>query len=266
MLADFVKVLQGIVTQGVSAEKKVCLIDVPGGPDWRKMLIKSDGSFESWDLPLAPREHTLLSVAEIVTFIELLKNQRDCKPTVWVSHGRVAIIHDDSEGSRREDHTTIELTYSPHFALLSEWSRKPLQYMHKGFLQMLRRNFKDAIPNLDNLLTILRKATFQEGKSMVSDASRTRSSIGAECTRELKLESAELPDVILVNVSAFDDPAIQFGGVVRCLLEVDDESKLWSLVPITGECERVLDDTLAKLIGELRDHVPEDVPVVYGTP
>lgn len=266
MLADFVKAISGLAIESNSADRKVKILDIPGAPRWEKVLVKADGTTQSYVLPAEPRNLTLLTVAEIVPHIEMIRNQFAGNPSVWVSTGKVKIVHDDSKDSRREGSTEIPLQFSPLFELLLNWSKNPREFLHEHFLQMLRRKFRDAIPNLDALLQTLRKATFREGKNLVSEATRTRSSIGAEITRDLQLEASELPDMLQANVQAFADPAIQFGGIIRCLLEVDDDAKTWQLVPLAGECDKLLDDTLANVCSLLRNALPKDVPVVYGIP
>lgn len=66
MLADFVKVISGLAIESNSADRKVKILDIPGAPRWDKLLVKADGTTQSYVLPAEPRSLTLLTVAEIV--------------------------------------------------------------------------------------------------------------------------------------------------------------------------------------------------------
>lgn len=269
MLEEAINVIRELSQEAVSASNRVAFSRVPGQAPNRIMKITADGKAEEVVLDPAlpkPRSHNLESVGEIGPFIAYALDTLKAKPSIWMSPGYVRVILNDTLDSLREETAQVLLKHTKQFALLQKWEDNREAFSHVKFLRMLRRTFSTNIENLPALLKLLSRITQEDGKSLTSEAGRSRASIGTSIVKELKLSTDELPELIPdMTVVPYDDAAFGVKCRIECMLDLDEEAT-FAVMPLSGQCKKIIDDTMISLRDLIVKAVPQTVPVIYGTP
>lgn len=267
MLAEFVASLNQLTKEATGARNKVHFEKMEGLGKNQVMKVSANGECEVLMLDPSPRLHHLESVAEIGPFVKYCIETLQSKPTVWMSPSNVQIILTDGPESTLESRAMIELSRTKQFGLLQDWEDdEPARFTHPRFLKMLRRTFATNILNLRDLLEKLKKIHMQDGRSLTSEATRTRASVGTEIIKELKLTSDEIPEEVPgMSVVAYDDAALPLKMQIRVALDIEEDGS-FALIPLAGECKGIVDTTMVALRELIAKEVPETVPVIYGTP
>lgn len=266
MLKEFVDSIGELAKRSASAKTKVDFQRLDGQAPHKIMKITADGTTEELTLDPAPRKHTLESVAEIGPFVRYALDRLHARPSVWMSPGKVTIILQDDPDSMRLDTAVVGLRHTKQFETLVKWEEAPERFTHVQFLRMLRRKFSTNILNLKDLLAILKRVTQEDGKTITSDAGRSRASIGASIVKELKLDTGEIPETVpSMTVIPYDDAAFGLPVNITCMLDIDEEGH-FAVVPLAGQCKGIVDVTMIALRELIEKEIPPEVPVIYGTP
>lgn len=269
MLEEAIKAIEELAQAAVSAKQRVSFERVAGQAPNRIMQVNSNGEAKEivLDPPLPkPRCHNLESVGEIGPFITYALETLNAKPSIWMSPDFVRVILNDTLDSLREETAQVLLKHTKQFALLQKWEDNREAFSHVKFLRMLRRTFSTNIENLPALLKLLSRITQEDGKSLTSEAGRSRASIGTSIVKELKLSAEELPELIPdMTVIPYDDAAFGVKCRIECMLDLDEEAT-FAIMPLAGQCKKIIDDTMISLRDLIVKAVPPTVPVIYGTP
>lgn len=269
MISEAISAIEQLAKDAVSAKMRVNFERVPGQAPNRIMKITADGKAEELELvpPLPkPRSHNLESVGEIGQFIAYAIETLKAKPSIWMSPGSVLIILNDTPESLRDETAQVLLKPTKQFELLQKWEETREPFSHVKFLRMLRRTFSTNIVNLPDLLKILSRVTTEDGKTITSDAGRSRASIGASVVKELKLSTGEIPETIPdMTVIPYDDAAFGLKHKITCMLDIDEEGT-FAVMPLAGQCKLIIDDSMITLRDLITKAIPPTVPVIYGRP
>ena len=255
MIREAIAAIEQLAKNSVAAKHRVNFERVPGQAPNRIMMVTVDGNAKELELvpPLPkPRSHNLESVGEIGQFIAYAIETLKAKPSIWMSPGSVLIILNDTPESLRDETAQVLLKPTKQFELLQNWEETREPFSHVKFLR--------------DLLKILSRVTTEDGKTITSEAGRSRASIGASVVKELKLSTGEIPETIPdMTVIPYDDAAFGLKHKITCMLDIDEEGT-FAVMPLAGQCKLIVDDSMITLRDLITKAIPPTVPVIYGRP
>jgi hypothetical protein len=272
MIAEALKFLSDLGATAAGTTNKATILKVD---DKVRYLVEPSGCTEL-DPTIPARNHQLLSIAEFPAFVrrwhENVATEISVLPSIWLSAklagsqttaGQVTAVLDDSWDSLRDDRVTCPLTFMPEFMALRDLS-SGRGIDQKSMRNLLRNTLADCnVPQF--LIDWVSKINWTKNRSANAEISRGKVSLGADVIQQALSEAGEMPEMVILLVRVFDDPALPERRPIACLFDADADTQTLSLVPrgngLQAEFDAALEDARALLTSQLTD-----VPVYLGHP
>jgi hypothetical protein len=269
-MSDFdVETLELIQTTAVAAagaDKKAVVLPLSGAPFAPYLLVDKDGAVTQKNYPGSPRKNRLGSVAEVVNYVDALKDVKESdRTTVWYDKsGVVVLINDDFATNDFRDRAFVPLRESKELAFVRSLADQENQFWdQKDFVSICRIKLAQCFGLEPSFLSIARSITFAASEQGHGTIGKSRESLGLEIENEVRSDMGEVPDEVQLQIRIFDDASILTRRTVRCAFDVKPRGPM-RLMPLAGEIEAAVDAELESIGDMLRVSCP--VPVFHGSP
>lgn len=213
-----------------------------------------DGEIKEYDRKADDRRHEAFSVETLASLAESVSI-----PSCWYSRDGVTLFFDDEE---RFDSARLSLSYSPQMVKFQELEAKQQPIPQRDLIHLLRTTFKDCGPV--DLVKSIRQINWDVRELGHSAVERGKASIGKSITQEVSGLVA-LPEYVTFSVPVFASKIKSIQPVV-CLLDPDEQSKGFKLVPLPGKVEEAITAAETDILVDLKNNLPDNVPIYYGRP
>jgi hypothetical protein len=229
--------------------------------DGRKAFVQQGGEIKEFDLAPPARRHHVHSLVDLILYA---RQQRNKSPIVWHGVDDVVLLTDDAD---RRDFVFFPLTHSTRFLVLRELAEKKPAFDQAKFIRLLRIDL-----GLDNVAVVaqFRKLDFTMSDVGVGDIKHGQSRLGKEIAAKIE-GIADLPEELPVPVPIYQETGEREEYLVRCAVEIDPINRVFQLLPMPDELERVLDLAQAGIHKRLTTALSAidgqaAIPVYYGEP
>lgn len=221
-----------------------------------------DGIVQRFEKPVAPREHTVETLSDLVALATRFSEDEDYAPTTWYDGTEVTLVIDDN--AHRAECASMALAKSDVFARLDEINVKKPKFDQKAFIRLLRIELAGTLDPVI-LLEKVRRLKFENGVRTESTIQRAQESLGRNIVSKVESDG-EIPEEVTLQVPVFKSPGPADRHPLRCSVEVDPGDGTFRLLPLPDEIERV-QQRAVDLVGEwLRANLPDSVPAYQGSP
>jgi hypothetical protein len=232
----------------------------PFDPTKDHVYIDGEGDLKVMSRQASVRDHHAYD-------LETLARMAGEYSAVWYSRHAITLLCNDED---RRDRATLKLSPSKQIGVLTSLENGRAM-SQRDLIFMLRSTFGDCLGPAGNLVELLRLVKFQIQETGESLVNRGKSSIGRQLSAELSAID-QLPERVTLNVPVFDKFLTRYRANVVCILEPDEKTQSFQLLPMPGTIEAATQDAEQLLGNELRmllesyPERPEPPPVYYGVP
>lgn len=223
-----------------------------------RIVLGPDGTFETLEADPPHRKHKPATIASIATYLEMCEQLETVR--VWYDRNGVIVILDNT--ASRQNTLTMSLSLSPQFQRLQAMASHRKAMSQKETIQLVRLEFRDCAPG--NLADLFRQVKFSINTEGQTEVQKTKVSVGKSTLAAFHGMDA-LPDEVAFTVPVFDGK-VNYREPVMVAIDPDPATQTFQLIPFPGEIEAALQRAEERLGAELRDKMPEGVPVIFGTP
>ena len=260
-MAESLKLVAEMAKASVS--KKPEVVSVPGGPSDRLHVWYPDEKKFVESFISRPRVYEAASVAGFVSALNYLKDRvvKDAGP-VAVFVGCTGVTAMLGEETRRE-RLTMKLTNTMAYAGLRNSAGQEATQQH--LLRSLRVLFRSDVSPA-GFMGKLAQIKWTNSDTGTSDAGSGRQSLQQSVLRELAGIDGSFPDQITLRCNVFVQSMACKGvpmWAMQVAIDVNPETKKFSLTPIEGELQSAEDSELAAIAKVIREGVP-GVEVIEG--
>jgi hypothetical protein len=223
--------------------------------DGREAFVQIGSEIKSFKLEPKPRNHVVHILDDIIQYAI---NQLKTGNVIWYDDSGVQLILDDAD---RRDSVKFPLTKSTRFVALQELAKSGKWFLQPQFVRLLRLEL-----GVDNLTVVskFRKLQWTMGNDSVGEAGHGNQRIGNDILSKVQ-GVEELPDEINIQVPVYQQAGEREEFIVRCAIEIDTINKMFQLVPMPDELERIVDLAQASIQKRLAKGVG-DIAIYYGKP
>lgn len=256
---------QAVKAAGV--DRNVAIVALPNEPDGRYGLVTNDVDGVSFEV-LIPnaghRDQRVLRLDQVPEVVRLLQGDRFAeKPAVWFTEDAVIVIHDDVDGSRRLDRTSLKLVRTPEYSRLLKLGETDLT--QKQLVGLLRITLADcATESSQRLLEVSKVLNSKVSQTSHGTIIKGRESLGRDIDAEIMSDVGELPDEVTFAVRLYDDPKLEQRQQIVCAVEWDPQATSCQIIPQPASLRDARDALLDVLGSYLAAEC--DCPIFHGTP
>lgn len=234
--------------------------------DGRKAFVQQGAEIKAFDIPPAVRNHKVASLADLICYMQ---SPPASHPVVWHNPLGVVLVLDDAD---RRDRVAFELTLSERFSMLKRLAKEKPALDQKAFVRLLRIQL-----GLDaTIVGKFRKVDFAAAAESSGEINHGSDKLGKTITAKVN-NIAEIPDELNISVPVYQQTGEREEYLVRCAVEIDTQNRMFQLIPMPDELERVTDLAQASIHSRLQDAASktasanpeaqrEVIPVYYGAP
>ncbi len=253
-----VDALSFLAKQAVAASAPTA---IPGVDPREKTYLSSDGTFYGVQTKPPARQHTVLSLADIVNIANRFKDDEGATPVVWYSEKSVSVVFDDA-GHRLET-AVFPLVFSDKWEV-AKALRNAGPKAHRDFVRFLRVQFA-GVDEADSLADRLESIRFKDEQTVTGKVLRASESMGRSITSEAQAEDP-IPDVVSFSILVYKVAGFGNEYDVRFVLDVNAEDKTFRLVPFPDEIEAIQQSVMDDVALSLEDGLVDGIPYYYGAP
>ena len=230
--------------------------------DTHSLTTLPDGTIQRFT-PIEPRDHVLLSVAEIPEFVKYFVEKHVNAPVVWISDHAIVITLDDSDTSTRRDQAVYRPRLTDEFSRIHQINRTLTQAELIELLRLDLFGCLDQEPR-ESLLKLLRMVKWSDDlQSRKGTVVYEVESGGVSLTDDAGRSLAQFPDFITCTLPVFDDTALKSKFEVRLHLSVDPVKKNFHVRAVSADVHAAVQESLEQIRKLLADC---DCPVFLGRP
>lgn len=227
----------------------------------------STGKIEVQAVRLPRRNSTVLTLESFADAVELYGNA-DPASAIWLSlgigGGKAVLVIDDAEC--RMDLVTFPISISPLMKTLSIGHEDASQ---SDMIRWIHHDLHCAGLDPDSFELAVSSLVWRQEDSEGKTVTQAKSTMGRSITAEVR---GELP--VPKRLTLLFNPLPSIHGYdndvrVECSVFVDVEEKTLSVLPLPGEIEAAMSETLNAMAEVIRSAIGEhspDIPVLCGTP
>jgi hypothetical protein len=255
MIAEGIQAVKSLVESATTPRK----IDIP---DPRNATYVVAGNVQSFEVPPAPRSHTVGGVAEIVSLANRFKSE-DLTPAVWYDAERVVLVIDDAE--HRVEHATLILETSDVWNVIVGLRKSESWLEPKAFVHLLRVKLARTL-DPTALLNAVRALKFEAGQVTTAVVKRANESWGKEINAKASSDAGALPEEVALSAPVYKTLGQTERYLVMCAVEIDPAAARLQLLPLPDEIERVQQMAVTRIGQELADTLTDEIPCYQGKP
>jgi hypothetical protein len=226
-------------------------------PEHVGRILSPGGGHETFRRDPAPRSHRAASIDTVAKFAEA--NEDDA--AVWYSRAGFVVLIDDAD---RRDRVAFPLTLTPQLELLQKLEKQPTPLQQKPFVTFLRVNLADCLGRTGSLLNTIRSLKFRTTDSGESTIAQGKASMGRAIESQVWGEDA-VPDEVTLDVPIFVENCGVTPKPIRCALDLDGNSRAFTLTPLAGQIEAALQAAERELAEAIKGKHGE-APLYFGKP
>jgi hypothetical protein len=217
------------------------------------------GEVRTVEVPIAPRAHTLGSLATLLEYAEI---HADESSRIFYDNGGIVLVLDDAD--HRVDQVAVPFARSEIWIRLDELaSKRAGEWLdHKAFVRLLRVDLAGTLPP-GVLLDRVRRIVFDNG---VVASSEQRGNKGESVGRSIQAKASgegDIPEEVTLVVPIYTTPGETARYPVPCSVEVDAARGLFCLRPLPD----VLDLAEAQHLATVRERLAAGkTPAFLGSP
>lgn len=249
MDAEAIREIERLVNDG----RSIRIVKAPDEPDGVYYLQAADGKHERVVAARKPYRTTLDTPDAFVKFVK--ENFRGAYQAIFYSFNQIVF---QMEENYMDDCAECPLTVSPQFDWLQTKSAPPMR--QDAFVRLLRITLEGCVTD-SNLLSRVRNLKWRSGSDSEGSIQHGKSSMSRAIQAEV-MGTDTIPEEIALSVPVWAN--WQHRAVVRCAIEIDAASQMFSLTPYPLSIQNAKDealDSLAELFSE--DGMP---PAYLGKP
>lgn len=275
MLLEGLQYLSQLAQGAMKADRRVALLPAPGSPRGNYYLIDSEGKATAKAAEPPPRNHQLLSVETIGTFVaHAFDELGPDTPVIAVYYspdGVVVVL--DHEGHRLE-RAVLTLEKTAIWELLTKWNEdgESPHYSQQQMVNLLRLTLGEALDEgvLASAVRAIKALEWSSSSTGRSTVETGRQTYGADIEQAVKSKSGEIPEEIRLNTLLYRDAALNIRQSLRVVIEPNVMTKTFTLAVYPEEVHQAEAELMRHLERTLQSLVkPAETPlavVLHGTP
>lgn len=232
-------------------------LDIPN--DGRTFFYEHKGEIHERAIPADLRSHSVCSVDD---FTEAFKRWSNLQiGVIWMDSSGLTLILDDA--CRRET-VSLGLRSSVVFRKVLELHQGAASLDQRGFMQLLRREFRDAGGARD-MLTAVSAIDFKRVESGNSTFSHGNESMGRSIEMEVT-GAGDLPAGFKVQTNLWSNPGeTDDVFTIEFDVEIDVDKQRFIVKPMPDQVDAAIEASLESIRTRLEEELGE-VTILYGTP
>lgn len=186
---------------------------------------------------------------------------------IWYNHQAIIALVNEND---RRDLMAQPLKFSEPMATLIRWGEEP----GKAWLEQrqmvfhFRATFAKCLPDGLKIVEILSDIDWEQRDVGNSNVGRGAPSLSRSVLAKVNSNKGAIPEQITLSVPVFRQPVDERDDIrlpIRCLLELNEQQKMFLLVPMPGEIDSVLRATENMIFLKIQSALGGKFPVVDQT-
>jgi len=241
MLKEFFDAMKATITDAIVPQ-----VDSINSTE-SKLAIRSAAGYEWVTRPDLPREHTAKSIESFADAVA----RYGMAPAVWLDHDYVVCLLDHMD-RHQENLVRMRLNKSDCFdALHGKWLNQ------KQLVQLLQFDLHAATHG--NLLPAVRRLQFSKSSETDGRVEQDTESLGKSVTARIT-GASDIPGQVGISFLAY--PNLESEGIdttveIPCQVRVDFAEEKLALVPLPGQIEAAMLDSMATIAAAIRSQLEE---------
>lgn len=258
LLAEAIKLIQETAVKASGAEGKLDIVQPPGEPKHVYLAIKPNGDFQKLETSPAPRAHTLITLDEVIRFVNESGSVEET--VVWYDRNGVIVILDDAT---RRDTATLKLNFTPQLKLLQKLDAERPGFCQQDFRRILKLDLAGCLDS-PYLLNWISDVKFASAQNSAGNLRSERESLGKDIDAQAVSGAGEMPEMVPLTVRIYDDPSLMETYGVRCQFHLEIQEKQFKLIPMPLEVHNAIELEVGYIGEKLRGSL--ECPVYRGRP
>lgn len=245
----FVEALQATAVKAAGA----VALPIPSDP--RNYFLIVNGQASKYDLPPAPRSHSVSTISDIATAAKKWSAE-----TCFHDAGEIILVLKDDD---RHDRVTMSLRYDPRFKVLMALARESTQITQRDLLRLLRVTLKGCAD--ETTIASIRGINFDQKAQGESYIAPGTEKIGKSIVANAISQSGSLPEELRLTVPVYTNQGLTQSFSVIVALDIDVTSQKFTVQTAPGEIELITNAITEQIHKQLVDAMPSTT-VLRGSP
>lgn len=235
-----------------------------------------DGKIETISGRPKSRNHIVRSLYTLCAFAV-----REPKSAIWYGPAGVICVCDDSD---RRDIVTLNLAYSQPLLQLIAWAKDPGSAWidQRSMVRQFRTLFAKCVISDYRIVDLLSDIDWELRDTGNSNVGRGTPSLSRATLAKINSTKGAIPERLPLVVPIFShrvEHSTDITATITCALEINEQQKLFALIPLSGEIEvaiqsgeeqirqmlvTTIHDSVFAQIAEGRE--VDEIPIFHGNP
>lgn len=246
------KFVEAIQSTAVKASSAVAM---PIENDPRHYLLVVGGVATRFELPPAPRNHSVSTIEDI----EVAADKWNAE-TCFHDAGEIILILKDDD---RYDRVTMSLMHDPRFKTLANLAAQPATITQRELLRLLRVTLKGCCD--ETTIASIRGINFDQKAQGESYIAPGTEKIGKSIVANAISQSGTLPEELRLNVPVYTNQGLTQSFPIIVALDIDVSSQKFTVQTAPGEIELITNAITEQIHAQLEGAMPS-TDVLRGSP
>lgn len=220
----------------------------------RSVLMQINGTLTPHAIPPPVRAHQVRRLEDLICYANAIT---DSAIVIWHDIDSVVLVCDDFD---RRDRVTFPLTFSERFAKLRKLAADKPAFDQAKFVRLLRIE----LGLNQSIVNKFRKLDWENGDKSAGEVRHGDTRLAKTVVAKVQ-GIDDLPNELAIEVPVYQQQDERHEYIVNCAVEIDAVNRMFQLIPLPDELERVVDVAQASIRSRIQEGC-STIPVYYGKP